>query len=86
MAGLWALHQKFGTTPWADLVAPAIALAEGHTIDSSRSESLAGDTSRLRLFAASRDQFLVDGRAPAPGTMFRQPDLARTLPHAGRRG
>ena len=28
VAGLWALHQRYGSLPWADLVAPAIELAE----------------------------------------------------------
>ncbi len=54
-------------------------LAEGHTVDSSRSSSLAGDSDRLALFPASAAQFLVDGRAPEPGAVLRQPDLARTL-------
>ena len=29
VAGLWELHQRYGSLPWADLVAPAIELAEG---------------------------------------------------------
>ena len=34
---------------------------------------------RLEVVPASRRQFLVNGHAPPAGTMFRQPDLARTL-------
>ncbi len=26
--GLWALHQRFGSLPWAELIEPAISLAE----------------------------------------------------------
>lgn len=34
VAGLWALHQKFGKAAWADLVAPAIKLAQdGFPVD-----------------------------------------------------
>ena len=34
VAGLWEAHQKFGTLPWAELVAPAIRLAEeGFIVD-----------------------------------------------------
>lgn len=34
VAGLWEAHRKFGSMPWADLVAPAIRLAEeGWTVD-----------------------------------------------------
>jgi gamma-glutamyltranspeptidase / glutathione hydrolase len=79
VAGLYEAWKRFGRLPWATLVAPAIALAEGHTVDSSRSSSLAGDSDRLARFPASAAQFLVDGRVPAPGAVLRQPDLARTL-------
>ncbi|HEY6107509.1 MAG TPA: gamma-glutamyltransferase [Gemmatimonadales bacterium] len=79
VAGLYEAWKRFGKLPWATLVAPAIALAEGHTVDSSRSGSLAGDSDRLARFPASAAQFLVDGRVPGPGAVLRQPDLARTL-------
>src|SRR3989449_9578642 len=37
------------------------------------------DRELLAQFPASRTQFLVHDSAPPPGTMWRQPDLARTL-------
>ena len=79
VAGLYEAWKRFGKLPWASLVAPAIALAQGHVIDSSRSTSLADDAERLSRFPASAAQFLVAGKAPPPGAMWRQPDLARTL-------
>src|SRR5512142_1902632 len=79
VAGLYEAWKRFGKLPWASLVAPAIALAEGHVIDSSRSTSLADDAERLSRFPASAAQFLVAGKAPPPGAVWRQPDLARTL-------
>ncbi|HKC48908.1 MAG TPA: gamma-glutamyltransferase, partial [Gemmatimonadales bacterium] len=79
VAGMYEAWKQYGHLPWATLIAPAIALAQGHVLDASRSEDLAGDAERLGRFPASRAQFLVDGKAPAAGTMFRQPDLARTL-------
>jgi gamma-glutamyltranspeptidase/glutathione hydrolase len=79
VAGLHEAWKRYGKLPWASLVEPAIALAEGHTVDSTRSGSLAGNADRLALFPASAAQFLVAGQAPAPGTVLRQPDLARTL-------
>src|SRR3989442_11356347 len=48
-------------------------------LDAVRSRDLEADADRLRMFPASARQFLVDGHAPPPGTMLRQPDLARTL-------
>jgi gamma-glutamyltranspeptidase/glutathione hydrolase len=79
VAGLYEAWKRYGKLPWATLVEPAVALAAGHPIDADRSHSLAGDAERLRRYPASAAQFLVNGQAPAAGSMFRQPDLARTL-------
>ena len=79
VAGMYEAWKRHGHLPWATLVAPAIALAEGHVLDDARSREIGGDAGRLERFPASRAQFLVDGKAPAAGTTFRQPDLARTL-------
>jgi len=79
VAGMYEAWKKYGRRPWATLVAPAIRLAEGHMLDAVRSRDLEADADRLRMFPASARQFLVDGHAPPAGTMFRQPDLARTL-------
>ena len=79
VAGLHAAWQRLGRLPWAVLVAPAIALAQAHVLDQDRSESIQSDAERLGQYPASAAQFLVEGHAPASGTLFRQPDLARTL-------
>ena len=79
VAGLWEMHREYGSLPWADLVAPAIELARGHEVDEVRSRSLASAAPRLGRFAASAEQFLASGEAPAPGTLLEQPDLAATL-------
>ncbi|HMG18449.1 MAG TPA: gamma-glutamyltransferase [Gemmatimonadales bacterium] len=79
VAGLHEAWKKYGSLPWATLLAPAIKLAEGHVIDSARSESIGWDLELLARFPASRAQFLVNDSAPPPGTVWRQPDLARTI-------
>jgi len=80
VAGLFEAHRKLGKLPWRELVAPAIRLArEGYLLDGPRSHQIAREAERLARFPASRAQFLVDSAAPAPGTRFVQPDLARTL-------
>jgi gamma-glutamyltranspeptidase/glutathione hydrolase len=79
VAGMHAAWKRFGTLPWATLVAPAAMLAAAHVIDSSRSAGISWDSTRLASFPASASQFLPDGHPPARGTLFRQPDLARTL-------
>src|SRR6266446_4725903 len=79
VAGLYEAWKKHGSLPWAAVIAPAIRLAQGHVIDTARSRDIASDRALLAQFPASRAQFLVHDSAPPPGTMWRQPDLARTL-------
>ncbi len=86
VAGLWEMHREHGSLDWADLVAPAIELSRGHEIDTARAAGLARAAPRLRRFPASAAQFLVDGEAPAEGTLFAQPDLARTLAAIAEQG
>src|SRR5712671_3730661 len=78
-AGLYEAWKKYGALPWATLIAPAIRLAQGHVVDSARSREIASDHELLARFPASREQFLVHDSAPPPGTLWKQPDLARTL-------
>jgi len=79
--GLWEAHQRFGTLPWADLVAPAVSLAEGFPVRERFLNSLgASMVEALSAFEASARQFLPrEGAPPQVGDTLRQPDLARTL-------
>src|SRR5437762_8643738 len=79
VAGMYEAWKKYGSLPWASLIAPAIRLAQGHVVDSARSRDIRSDRELLARFPASREQFLVHDSAPPPGTMWRQPDLARPL-------
>src|SRR3989442_11491283 len=79
VAGLYAEWKRYGSLPWATVIAPAIRLAQGHVIDTARSRDIAADRELLAQFPASRNHFLVDDNAPHPVTLWRQPDLARTL-------
>ncbi|MGH7520216.1 MAG: gamma-glutamyltransferase [Gemmatimonadales bacterium] len=79
VAGMHEAWKKYGSLPWATLIAPAITLAEGHVIDTARSQSIGWERETLAKFPASRAQFLVNDSAPPAGTMWHQPDLARTL-------
>ncbi|HYL21866.1 MAG TPA: gamma-glutamyltransferase [Gemmatimonadales bacterium] len=80
VAGMYEAHRKFGHLPWRELIEPAVRLArDGHPLDGVRSRQIAREAERLDRFPASRAQFLVNGEAPPPGTLFVQADLARTL-------
>ena len=80
VAGLHEAWEEHGSLEWSALLAPAIRLArDGHKIDAARNDDIEDDARRLGRFPASRRQFLVNGKAPATGTTWKQPDLARTL-------
>lgn len=82
LATLAELHARHGRLPWADLFAPAIALAEnGFPVSPRLSASIAEAAGRgLGLFPATRAAFLqADGTAPPPGTVMHNRELARTL-------
>src|SRR5437899_5192667 len=80
VAGLHEAWKRYGSLPWATLIAPAIRLAgAGHVIDTARSRDIYYEREMLARFPASRAQFLVNDSAPAPGTLWKQPALARTL-------
>src|SRR5690606_8080740 len=81
VAGMWAAHERFGTRPWAELVEPAIGLAEGFEVRERFLVSLGPSTvEALSRFEASRETFLPrGGQPPQVGDTFRQPALAATL-------
>ena len=79
VAGLYEMHQRHGSLAWPTVVAPAIELAQGHTLDSARNIRLAESVEKLKSFPASRDTFLVAGQAPGEGTRWEQPELVTTL-------
>ena len=81
VAGMAEAHRELGRLPWREVLEPAVKLArDGFLLDGHRSRSLSSAAGRLRQFPASRRQFLLPtGEAPEEGSLFRQPNLARTL-------
>ena len=81
VAGMWAAHEAFGSLPWADLVQPAIDLANGFEVTPRFLGSLGTSmVEALTAYPASAAQFLPnDGAPPLVGDTLRQPDLAATL-------
>src|ERR1700722_10610335 len=62
VAGLWEAHHRFGSKPWAEVLAPAIQLADsGFTVDSDFARTTIGDSARLSRFPASAALFLPNG-------------------------
>ncbi|MCH9675305.1 MAG: gamma-glutamyltransferase [Gammaproteobacteria bacterium] len=75
-----AIHRRHCTLPWADLWAPAIALAQdGVAITEYVSHRIAEQRHLLERYPYSARQFLPGGGVPQPGDRWMAPDLARSL-------
>jgi gamma-glutamyltranspeptidase/glutathione hydrolase len=86
VAGMWEAHRRFGSLPWAELVQPAVALAEGIVVHERLAGSLRSYEQRLRRFPATAAAFLPEGRAPRVGERLVQRDLAETFRRIARDG
>jgi gamma-glutamyltranspeptidase/glutathione hydrolase len=85
VAGWAALLEEFGTITLGHALEPAIRYArDGYAVSEIIAAQWAAAASRLDLSAAA--VFLPAGRAPTPGELFRNPDLARTLEQIARDG
>ena len=81
VAGLSRLLRDYGTLPLADVMAPAIELAEGgYRLLPGEAIRQGAGADQLAEFDGSRAHFLTpDGVAREAGDLFTQPDLAATL-------
>ena len=78
--GWTTLRDKYGTMKLADLLAPAIGYAEnGFPVMEKAAEDWNAEIEKLKRTPAAASNYLIDGRAPQSGEIFRQPNLARTL-------
>ncbi|MGW8704831.1 gamma-glutamyltransferase [Brevundimonas sp. NPDC055814] len=86
--GLWEAHSRFGSMPWADLVAPAIRLAEeGYVLSDGEADATAGRARVLATDPGAREAYLKpDGSVYRAGETFRQPLLADSLRKVARGG
>ncbi len=86
VAGMWEAHRRFGSLPWAELVQPAVNLAEGIVVHERLAGSLRAYGERFRRFPATAAVFLPGGRVPRVGDRFVQRDLAETFRRIARDG
>ena len=80
VAGWNALHERFGKAPWKDLLQPAIFYADkGYPVP----ELISGFWAEAPQIFANDDEgqrvYLLHGKPPALGQIFRNPDLAKAL-------
>lgn len=78
---LEAVHRQHGSRPWAELLAPAIRLAEdGFAVSPRLAGAIRNDAARLRRDPSTAGYFLDAQGAPLPAAhRLRNPALAETL-------
>ena len=79
VAGLWEAHSRWGSLPWAELLAPAARLArEGFVLDGPRAY-LHEILDPLLRHSPEGDALYGPGRARHTGERFAMPELGDTL-------
>jgi len=87
VAGLDLALRTYGTMRLAEVMVPAVRLAEkGFPISEKLFRSLREARPLLERFSTSRRIFLKDGESFQPGEILRQPELAATLRRIARSG
>ncbi len=87
VAGLELAQKTLGSLKLADVMAPAIRLAEqGFPVSKKLAAELQEERPGLEKFPVSRRIYLNDGKMLHAGDTFRQPELAATLQRIARNG
>ncbi|MBS1242145.1 MAG: Gamma-glutamyltranspeptidase, partial [Gemmatimonadetes bacterium] len=81
--GLMVMLAEYGTLSLKDVLAPAIAMADGYPIEAQTANSIENNKKRLKEWPYAKAVMLPhlgqDREAPEAGEIFRQADLAVTL-------
>ncbi len=87
VAGLELALKTYGKLKLAEVIAPAIHLAEdGFPVSDKLARQLEDQRQYLQQFSVSRRIFLNDGKMFRIGDRFRQPELAATLKRIAKNG
>ena len=87
LSGWAALVEEYGKLTLAEVLAPAIEIAEqGFPVTPIIAQDWAGTVEGLKRNEGAAATFLIDGEAPKAGDWFRNPDLANTLQRVADHG
>src|SRR5215208_127619 len=79
--------QKYGTKPLAEVLAPAIEIADGgFPITEALARGLEGGRAKLAKYPSTTRLWFRDGKPLQMGDIMKNPELARTLRTIGARG
>lgn len=85
--GWFELHAKFGKLPFSRLMEPAVRYArEGFAVTEIIAAGWKSGETVFRDQPGFAELFLIDGKAPRKGDVFRNPALAATLERIAERG
>jgi len=77
--GIMTMLAEYGTLSLEDVLAPAIALADGYPIEQELVDMIESQRDRMLEWPHSMNLFFPGGRSLKAGEMFRQPGLAKSL-------
>src|SRR5579864_1873677 len=81
--GLMTMLAEYGTMSLADVLAPAIEMADGYPMEAELANTIEKFKDKIAQWPYSKQTILIHpGQAregPQPGEIFRQPELAATL-------
>jgi gamma-glutamyltranspeptidase/glutathione hydrolase len=87
VAGLELALKTYGTMKLADVMAPAIRLADqGFLVSANLASELEKESPGLQAFPMSQQVFLNKGKMFKAGDTFKQPELAATLKRIAKNG
>ncbi|MBT1451016.1 gamma-glutamyltransferase [Glaciecola sp. XM2] len=87
LAGWNDLVETYGKLSLAEVLAPAIAIAEqGFPVTPIIAQDWAGTLDVLNANEGAKATFLIDGKAPSAGQWFANPDLAETFRRIAKDG
>jgi gamma-glutamyltranspeptidase/glutathione hydrolase len=88
MAGLQAMHKRFGHLPFADLFAPALWYSQHGVIVSPHLQGFFALRGKFLSRTPEGQHFLANagGTTPQPGALFVQSDLNKTLAAVAKHG
>ena len=84
--GWWQLHQRYGRLPWKALFEHAIDHAGGFALSEKFADFIARYRSTLEPYESTASIYLPGGKPARPGSVLRQPDLARSLTIIAEKG
>ncbi len=78
--GILVMEAEYGKLSLKDILAPAIAMADGYPIERELVDTIRRNRNRINEWPYAKAVMLPhNGAPPEPGEIFRQPELAATL-------